>query len=84
MNNKHRKTRERIFSDDPGNNIRWEDVESLLRALGAQIEEGSGSRVTVTLGLHVAVFHRPHPEPTIRRGVVVALRKYIEEAGMAP
>ncbi len=83
-NSKQRKTLEKLFCEDPGNNIRWADVESLLKGLGAELEEGSGSRVTITLEANVAVFHRPHPQPTIRRGVVAALRKFLQEAGVVP
>lgn len=84
MNSKQRKTLEKLFNEEPGNNIRWVDIESLLKGLGATLEEGSGSHVTITLGEHVAVFHRPHPQPTIRRGVVAAMRKFLQEAGVLP
>lgn len=67
---------------EAGNNIRWADVESLFVGLGAVLDEGAGSRVTVTMGEHVAVFHRPHPQPTIRRGVAVAVRRFLNEVGV--
>ena len=82
MNNKQRKTLQKLLGDEPGNNIRWADVESLFTGLGATLEEGRGSRVTVTLGEHVAVFHRPHPQPTIRKGVAVAVRRFLHSAGV--
>ena len=42
------------FREPERANIPWRDVEALFVALGAEISEGSGSRVR-------AVFHRPHP-----------------------
>ncbi|MBL7645786.1 MAG: type II toxin-antitoxin system HicA family toxin [Candidatus Hydrogenedentes bacterium] len=73
-----------IFSSNPGNNIRWDDVESVLRALGAEISEGRGSRFGVKLNDERIVFHRPHPAPTINKGVVQAIRVFLERAGIRP
>ena len=84
MNNKHRKTLALIFSENPGNNICWADVESLFRALDAVVMEGAGSRVHVALNEKYATFHRPHSGPTIRRGVVKAVRNFLEDAEVAP
>lgn len=82
MNSKHRRTLSSLYSNTPGNNIRWNDVESLFHALGAIIVEGRGSRVCVKLNQEKAVFHRPHPQPTINKGVVNAVREFLERAGV--
>lgn len=84
MNNKHRKTLKRLFAKNPGSNIRWEDIESLMIALGADRVEGAGSRVTFRLNGVLATFHRPHPEPTIGRGVIKAAQIFLREAGIKP
>jgi hypothetical protein len=55
-----------------------------LRALGANIEEGAGSRVAVKLNQARAVFHRPHPGPETKKGAVKAVRIFLQNAGVKP
>jgi hypothetical protein len=61
MNSKQRKTLERVFARPTLAYIAWADIESLLTALGAVVEEGRGSRVWFYLNGRAANFHRPHP-----------------------
>ena len=61
MQRKHRRTLEAIFTSPERPNIAWKDIESLFLSLGAEISEGRGSRVRVSLNMVRAVFHRPHP-----------------------
>jgi hypothetical protein len=82
MRTKHRKTLELIFEDPVRPDILWADVESLFRDLGAQITEGSGSRVRVFLNGVRAVFHRPHPNKKADRGKVRSVRRFLTEAGV--
>lgn len=63
-------------------NIEWKAIESLLSALGAEITEGSGSRVRIHLNGVRAVFHRPHPEKETDRGAVKSMRRFLAEAGI--
>ena len=49
LNNKQRKTLELIFTNPVPANIIWQDIENLFTALGADISQGSGSRVRVKL-----------------------------------
>jgi hypothetical protein len=67
MQRKHRRTLQAIFTDPEPANLRWRDIETLLRALGGTLEEAAGSRVTVVLNNVPAVFHRPHPRPEAKR-----------------
>ncbi|MCA0206667.1 MAG: type II toxin-antitoxin system HicA family toxin [Proteobacteria bacterium] len=73
-----------IFEKPVRSNIRWSDIETLLRARGAVITEGAGSRVRIELNGVRAVFHRPHPRPETDKGAIVALRRFLEEAGLTP
>ena len=82
MSAKHRKTLEAIFADPVRANVRWADIESLIRHHGGDILEGSGSRVRVLLNGCEAVFHRPHPEPDTDKGALKSMRKYLERAGV--
>jgi hypothetical protein len=84
VNNKHRKTLAAIFADPVSPSIAWDDIESLLRALGAEILEGRGSRVRVDLNGRFSVFHRPHPQPATDKGAVKSMRRFLENAGVKP
>jgi hypothetical protein len=82
MNSKHKKIMEMVFKNPVQAGILWADIEGLLVALGAQISEGSGSRVRVKLNGIRAVFHRPHPQKTTDKGAVNSLRRFLENAGV--
>jgi len=80
----HRQTLKAIFEDPVRSNIAWRDIESLLKATGAEISEGSGSRIRVFLNGVRAVFHRPHPEKETDKGAVKSMRRFLTEAGVTP
>jgi hypothetical protein len=82
VNKKQRKTLEAIFEKPERSDILWRDVESLLVALGAEISEGSGSRVRVALKGVRAIFHRPHPRKETNQGAVKSVRRFLEAAGV--
>jgi hypothetical protein len=84
MQTKHRKTLEAIFETPVRANIAWKDVEALLVALGAQREEGRGSRVRFILNGVFATFHRPHPHKETDKGAVVSVRRFLENAEVKP
>jgi hypothetical protein len=84
MNAKHRRTLKAVFARPVLSGIRWGDIEALFAALGAERSEGRGSRVRFSLNGAEAVFHRPHPEPETDRGAVVAVRRFLESAGIRP
>ena len=81
---RHRKELLRIFEEPARTDVRWGHVEALLKALGAELSEGRGSRIRVALGRVRAVFHRPHPRPEIDRGALRSLRRLLLEAGVGP
>ncbi len=82
MNKKHQKTLEQIFQQPVQAGIAWKDIEALLKALSAEISEGSGSRVRIALNGVRAVFHRPHPHKETDKGAVVSMRRFLKEAGI--
>jgi len=82
LGSRHRRTLEAIFTEPTQASIRWSSAESLLKALGAEIGEGRGSRVRVYLQGVRAVFHRPHPQKEMHRGAVRSLRRFLIEAGV--
>jgi len=84
MNNKHRKTLNKIFSNPVSSSILWTDIEKLFIALNCRIEEGRGSRVRIIKDDIFAVFHRPHPEKETNKGAVVSVRDYLTKIGVLP
>lgn len=84
MDSKHRKTLEAIFEKPERANIGWRDIEALFAALGAEVSEGSGSRIRVALNNVRAVFHRPHPRKEASKAMVKSVRRFLEEAGVQP
>ncbi len=82
MGPKHRQTLQAILEDPVRSNIAWRDIEALLKAAGAEITEGSGSRVRIALNGVRAVFHRPHPQKETDRGAVKSMRRFLAEAGI--
>ena len=85
INRKHKATLKAVFRRPVSGTIRWADIESLLQALGADIEEREGSRVAVIFPSQMpAVFHRPHPSPMTDKGAVAVLRQWLTRLGHTP
>jgi hypothetical protein len=83
MKRKRRKTLEQVFHRPTSCNVHWSDLESLFKALGAEVSERAGSRVAVVLFNEVRVFHRPHPSPNTDKGAIASIRKWLEENEVA-
>ncbi len=84
MKRKHKKTLELIFTRSVSANIKWNDIESLFKVLGAELSEREGSRVGVKLFGEIQVFHRPHPTPNTNKGAVSSIRKWLKSNGVMP
>lgn len=84
MAQKHHKTLEAVFANPVCSNVVWRDIEAMLRAYGAEITEGSGSRVRIALNGVRAVFHRPHPGKETDKGALVSMRRFLVTAGVVP
>ena len=69
MNKKQRETLATIFKEPVQSHVKWTDIESLFKHLGAEVSEGAGSRVRVILNNVKAVFHRPHPKKETDKGL---------------
>ena len=84
MNNKQRRTLERMFSRPTPSGLRWADVASLLGAVGVKVTERSGSRVLLKKGAERIVVHRPHPGPETGRATVRDIAAFLEAIGVRP
>lgn len=70
MNTKQSKTRARVLADPAPTDIPWSDIESLLEAVGVEVESLSETRVALVKGRHVMIVQRPHPMPLAGRATV--------------
>lgn len=82
MNRKHQKTLQAIFSVPTSASINFADIEKLLVALGAVVEEGSGSRLSFTIGDSKLFVHRPHPSKEAKKYQVEAIRDFLQLIGV--
>lgn len=82
MNKTHRKTLEAIFQKPTPVTLEWRHIESLFKAIGAEIIEGAGSRVRFELKGVMATFHRPHPQKEAKAYQVKDARAFLEKAGV--
>jgi intein-encoded DNA endonuclease-like protein len=82
LNSKQRKVLKLIFTNPVPADILWKDIESLLKALAAEVTQGQGSRVRVKLNGIRAVFHEPHPEKETDKGAVKSVREFLLKAGI--
>ncbi len=83
MDRRQRRTLEAIFTKPVPRDIRWREIESLIKTLG-DVEERKGSRVALTVNGVRGVFHRPHPRPDTDRNAIRDLRDLLERAGVKP
>jgi hypothetical protein len=83
MSSRHERTLAAVFERPTLANISWRSVESMLRSLNADLEEGAGSRLGIVLNGVTAVIHRPH-EKEISKANVKKLREFLSNAGVEP
>jgi hypothetical protein len=76
---RHEQTLEQIRRLNGG--LDWKKAEALLKHLGAELYEGSGSTVTFVLRSQKLTVDRPHPRRECGKGLVKRIRIYLEELG---
>ena len=84
MRTEHRKVLERAFATPTPSDIRWRDLEAMLRAFGVEIIKRSGSRIGLRMGSERMVVHRPHPRPNTGRATVRDIALFLKAAGVEP
>jgi hypothetical protein len=84
MNASHRKTLAAIFASPTPSTLEWRKIEALFIALGAQVIEGSGSRVRFELNGALALFHRPHPHKEAKPYQVRDAKEFLSQAKVQP
>lgn len=82
MNHRHRKVLHQLFAHPISANIDFNDVQSVLKELGAEVEDRSGARVAVTLKGHTVLFH--HANHSVPKEEVQQIRRFLIDCGVAP
>ena len=81
MRRQQQRTLARMQSKPTPPDIRWDEVVSLLVALGVDVVEREGSRVALRRGTERAIFHAPHPRRVVGRATVRDIVAFIECTG---
>jgi len=84
MNQRQRRTLARIFEQPTRADVRWDELASLMRALGAEEHQGARSRVRFVLDGSILSLHRPHPKPELRKYAVENVRDFLAARGIEP
>ncbi|MBT3255396.1 MAG: type II toxin-antitoxin system HicA family toxin [Deltaproteobacteria bacterium] len=84
MTAKHRKTIAAIFAKPTKANIKFSDIESLIKTLGGEVREGDGSRVVLALLGTREYAHRPHPGKEAKKYMVERIREWLTGLGVTP
>ena len=84
LRGKHAATLRAIFTDPVNGSIKWREIEAMLIALGAEMSEGSGSRVRFTIADQTLFLHRPHPSPDTKRWAIRDIREFLMNVGIKP
>lgn len=84
MNSTHRKTFAAITETPTRAGISFAAIESVLRALGAAIQERAGSRIRVELKGEIWRCHRPHPGKEARKYQVEEVRELLQRLRIKP
>jgi hypothetical protein len=61
--------------------VHWKKVEALLKHLGAEVYEGSGSTVTFVIKGRKLTVDRPHPRRECGRGLAKRIKTYLDDLG---
>jgi hypothetical protein len=84
MNNKQIKTKNAVFSQPIPKNITWDEVVSLLLALGCTMEEHEGSAIVFSKNKVPLFLHSPHPGNTLKIYAVKRVKTFLSRIGVAP
>ena len=85
MNNKQRKVLEKIFHRPTLASIKYNEVESLLKSLGVNVDiSRKGSNVFFEYNGIIQNIHRPHPQNELKKYAVEDIRKFLTEIGVRP
>ncbi|MGK7939852.1 MAG: type II toxin-antitoxin system HicA family toxin [Crocosphaera sp.] len=84
MKKKQSKTYDVIFAEPIRSNILWDDVVTLIKALGGEVSQADGSRVRFDLKNLSLNIYASHPQKELKRYQVKAIREFLFKARINP
>jgi hypothetical protein len=84
MNARQSRTLSAIFTLPTPADVRWNDIVSLIKAVGDVDQKRSGSRVAFTVNGLTHITHKPHPASEVGRMSVRDIRDFLQDAGITP
>jgi hypothetical protein len=82
VNNGRKKTLSKLLTKPALNNIKFDEVDKLLVALGCERKEGSGSRVGFFMNDKDLTLHKPHPNNELLEYAVKHVQRFLNEIGV--
>jgi NACalpha-BTF3-like transcription factor len=82
MNHHDQKTLDQVFAHPVSANVDFQDMEHLLKKLGAELEEKSAGKIMIKMNGKSMIIHRPH-QHTMAKDEVIAVRGFLEECGVS-
>lgn len=76
---KHLKTLEAIQRHPVPANIKYQDFEAMIIAMGYERHLDGGSQVTFTKGARQYMYHRPHPRKDVDKGALADFNRHYQE-----
>ena len=74
---KHQRTLARMRANPKPSNLKFRDLDSLLKALGF-VCRGSGNGLKYSRGKHIITLHPPHPRPDVDKGCIAGVLSALE------
>ena len=84
MNSKQRKTLEAIFFEPVPKNLPWDDIESLLKAVGCKVNNRGGSKAGFGKDNEMLYVHRPHPQKEAKGYAISKVKAFLISIGVTP
>ena len=84
MNKKQSKTLTSIYEKPTRCDVSWRDVESLFKAIGSDVVEGEGSRISIVFNKRILNIHKPHPSSEMKKYAVEKVRDFLNIIGVKP
>ncbi|MGK7879202.1 MAG: type II toxin-antitoxin system HicA family toxin [Crocosphaera sp.] len=84
MNKKQRKIYDSIFREPMRDNILWDDVITLIKAIGGTATEEDNRGVRFDLNKLSLNIHSPHPQKQLKRYQIKAIREFLFKARINP
>jgi len=84
VNKKQSKTLTSIYEKPTRCDVSWRDVESLFKAIGSDVVEGEGSRISIVFNKRILNIHKPHPSSEMKKYAVEKVRDFLNIIGVKP